>query len=101
MPPEMRRISPVTQEELGSQSVATPKAMSSGWPQRPSGIAWRIRSIISSSVIPSVSHRCAITFRLKSVYTGPGQIALTRTPYAASSSASERVKAITPALATL
>ena len=38
MPPEMRRISPVTQEELGSQSVATPKAMSSGWPHRPSGI---------------------------------------------------------------
>ena len=32
MPPEMRRISPVTQEELGSQSVATPKAMSSGSP---------------------------------------------------------------------
>ena len=80
MPPEMRRISPVTQEEFGSQRLATPKAMSSGSPQRPSGMAWRIRSIISCSVTPSVSLRCAIIFRLKSVYTGPGQMALTRTP---------------------
>src|SRR6185503_9698504 len=90
-PPSMVRQSPVTYAAPSDIKYTAASAISRGVPNRLSGT--RLRAI-SSKEGSGISRENA-----PSVGTGPGAIAFTRTPYAAHSTASERVIANTPALA--
>src|SRR6266513_1464032 len=86
-PPSTARICPVTKGALARKCTAS--AMSSGEPMRASGVVARMRARSASSNWPSSGQAMA-----------PGATPFTRT-CGASSSASERVSAASPALAML
>src|SRR5437660_6448438 len=87
----MVKQSPVTYPAPSDIKYTAALAISSGVPNRFSGTRF---FAISSSAGSGISRENA-----PSVGTGPGAMALTRIPYAAHSTASDRVITSTPALA--
>src|SRR5919201_1115092 len=87
----MVRQSPVTYAAPSQRRNTAASAISRGVPNRLSGMRFLAISVSCGSGMRRLN--------APSVGTGPGAIALTRMPYAAHSTASERVSARTPAFA--
>src|SRR5881409_3215241 len=88
-PPSMKRALPVTNADASEARKTAAPAISRNSPHRPMGIlstnAWYFAGSLRSCLFISVAN-------------GPGQMALTVTPFAAHSNASTRVRLSSPAL---
>ena len=95
MPPSAAMIAPVTKEASSLPRNSATCAISSGVPSRPIGY---LRTVSASLAARSPCPRASSSGYAMGVNTVPGQIAFTRMPRCARSTAIERVSEITAPL---